>query len=514
MERGFSLSCKDGNFIRKWSMLDRLIKRLTPDYNNLKYCRILGILFVVSFFIRFPFFFRDYIDRDESTFILMAQSWVDGNLPYTELWDLKPPITYLFFAIILSIFGKSLLAIRFIGVLIVTITAFYSYKIAKVTTSKKVALWIGLVCVALLSMLGSLQGVMSEHVCMVFFMPALYLLIKKQNWYWVGIASLLMGLAVMTKLNVAYPVLALGLYHVFYHLKNKNYNKAITNTVAYGAGILCIIFLTFLPYYINGNGSIWWKSVVLASLEYTGARREPIASFLPITLLLVAFFFVTWKKKYLNYKEVIIQILTLTVISILFSFIRGGRINGHYLIQLHPIFIVLAGILISKIAYLQKVNYRPYLFFFLLLLPAEAYIEYVNIVKHKIEKGSFFNGEGVTVPKYITENNISTENILFLGYHIGYWQLNAKPPTKSATHPSNICRNELFPFYDNQRKTGVEEISYIMEEIQPQTVVIRQSRSIFDPKLVEENNYINTYLSNHYMLKATVDKAEIYTYLK
>jgi len=28
-------------------------------------------LFLAALFIRFPFFFRDYIDRDESTFILM-----------------------------------------------------------------------------------------------------------------------------------------------------------------------------------------------------------------------------------------------------------------------------------------------------------------------------------------------------------------------------------------------------------------------------------------------------------
>jgi len=495
-------------------MLNRLINRLTPDYKHLKYSTILAILFVVSFFVRFPFFFRDYIDRDESTFILMAQSWVDGNLPYMELWDLKPPVTYLFFAIILSVFGKSFLAIRFIGVLIVTITAFYTYKIAITTTTKKVALWIGIICVVLLSTIGSLQGVMSEHVCMVFFTPALFYIIKKQYWLWLGYAGILMGLAVMTKLNIAYPVLALGLYLVFKNLKTQNYNAAIANSLAYGTGILLVIFFTFLPYYTNGNGSIWWKSVVLAPLEYTGARRESLASFLPITLLLAFFFYITWKKKFLNYKEVPVQILTLTVISILLSFIKGGRINGHYLIQLHPIIIVLIGIFISKIAFLQKVNYRPYVFFILLLLPSEAYLEYVTIIKHKIDKGSFFNGEGITVPNYIDQNNINTENILFLGYHIGYWQLNAKPPTKSATHPSNICRNELFRFYENSRKTGLEEITYIMEKIQPQTVVIRQNRSIFDPKLVEENNYINSYLSNHYQLKATVDKAEIYTYLK
>ena len=44
-------------------------------------------LFLSALFIRLPFFTRDYIDRDESTFILMGQSVADGHLPYVHLWD-------------------------------------------------------------------------------------------------------------------------------------------------------------------------------------------------------------------------------------------------------------------------------------------------------------------------------------------------------------------------------------------------------------------------------------------
>ena len=491
-------------------MLNRLIDKLTPKYKQLNYWSVFGILSAVSFFVRFPFFFRDYVDRDESTFILMAQSWLDGNLPYTELWDLKPPITYLFFTVIIAVFGKSFIAIRAAGVLIVALTAFFSYKITETISSKKVALWVGITAVLLQSMMGSLQGVMSEHVCMVFFMPGLYLLIKKHNWYWIFVAGLLMGLAVMTKLNMAYSALALGLFLLYHYIKNKTYKKAASNTIAYGVGILLVILLTFLPYYLQGYSKIWWESIILASLEYTGVRRAPITSFLPITLLIGGYFYFVWKKKHLNFKEVTIQILTISILSIFFSFIKGGRINGHYLIQFHPTFIILVGILVSKISYLQKINYRPFVFFILFLLPAEAYLEYYRIAKHKIERGSFFNGEGITVPQYIKAHKISTENILFLGYHIGYWGLDLKPPVKSATHPSNICRNELFPFYNNPRETAVEEITYIMEEIQPATVVIRKNRSIFHPSLVAENDCVNSYLAKHYALLQIVDQAKIY----
>ena len=126
----------------------------------------------------------------------------------------------------------------------------------------------------------------------------------------------------------------------------------------------------------------------------------------------------------------------------------------------------------------------------------------------------FFNGEGFTVPKYIVENNIDTKNILFLGYHISYWFLDESPPTKAATHPSNICRNELFPFYNKNRTTAVEELRFILDGLKPKTIVTRTNKSIFDKKLVEENEYINSYLARYYTLLIAVDKADIYQRLE
>ena len=116
-------------------------------YQDLDWKTVAFVLVVVSIFIRFPFFFRDYVDRDESTFILMGQSWVNGHLPYTQLWDLKPPITFLYFAIIIKIFGKSFFAIRFFGSLLVALTALFTYGIASKITSKKIAFWVAVFCV-------------------------------------------------------------------------------------------------------------------------------------------------------------------------------------------------------------------------------------------------------------------------------------------------------------------------------------------------------------------------------
>ncbi|MGB5498809.1 MAG: glycosyltransferase family 39 protein [Maribacter sp.] len=490
-------------------MSNRLINSLCGNYSTLKNTTVFLVIFGVSFFLRLPFFFRDYIDRDESTFILMGQSWVEGNLPYTELWDLKPPLTFLFFAGIIYVFGKSFIAIRLIGALLVALTAFFTYKIGQEIHSKKIGLISAMGCVILLTLFGSLQGVMSEHICMAFFIPGLYILLRFNKPQWYFLSGLLMGVALMTKMNIAYAILFGGIFIIYNNFRNRTWSKGILNGILYGTGIIAVIALTILPYYMNGIFDLWWDSVVLAPLEYIGARRYSFFKLAPIFIILIVFFIVAWKKKLLDYHDFKVQLLVVAILGVLHAFFKGGRINGHYLIQLHPMLLPLAVVALSRIRLPSKYKWKPYYLFLILLIPIESYNEYVHVIKHKIEQDTFFNGEGISAPKYIQENKLETKNILFFGYHIGYWRLDVEPPTKSATHPSNICREELFPFYGNSRKTSMEELRYIMETIRPKTIVTRKNRRVFDKKHIAENEYINAYLLKHYQVHAIVENAEI-----
>lgn len=469
---------------------------------------VLLLITGITFFIRFPFFFRDYIDRDESTFILLGQSWVDGYLPYIQLWDLKPPLTFAYFAAIIFVFGKSFIAIRVIGALLVASTAFFTYKIASKITTSKVALWSGIFCTVLLSLFGSLQGVMSEHLCMAFFMPGLYIMISKDSAYWLLLAGMLMGAVVMVKLNMAYPVLFIGCYLIYEYL-NKYKPVKIWNVFAFGLGIVLIILFTILPYYFNNQFEVWWKSVVLAPLKYSEARRFSLLKLAPTFIVIGLFLFYCWKRNIISGKNRTTILLLVSIFGVLVSFFQGGRINGHYLIQVHPMLIIFFAVLVHQLYHQYKIRLPRLLLLILILIPMESYLEYVNILKNKIERGTFFNGEGFTVPNYIREHKLDTENILFLGYHIGYWNLGLLPPTLAATHPSNICRDELYPFFENPRNNSLEELRYIMEELKPKTIVIRKGRRVFDKDEIDENDYINAYLANHYQKAATVENAEI-----
>ncbi len=112
-------------------MLQRLLVFLTPNYGEMRFAKVVTLLLSLALFLRFPFFFRDYIDRDESTFILMGQSILDGHLLYTNLWDVKPPLAFVSYALIIAIFGKSIISVRIAGAVCVAFVSFCTYLVGK-----------------------------------------------------------------------------------------------------------------------------------------------------------------------------------------------------------------------------------------------------------------------------------------------------------------------------------------------------------------------------------------------
>ena len=491
-----------------------MLKNLpAPNYGDLDWKKVLVYLFLIALFIRFPFFFRDYIDRDESTFIIMGQAWVDGHLPYTKLWDLKPPITFLFFAAIIKVFGKSFIAIRLIGTLIVALTALFSYGMARKLVTKKTAFWTSVCCVGLLSLFGSLQGVMSEHISSFFFCAGTFLLLGRAHGGRYFVIGLLYGLSMMTKLNMVDPILFVGVFLLWEGFRKKRSAQTLIDLVCWGTGILLVILMTALPYYLQDMLPLWWESIFEAPLAYSEGKFHSPLSTLPFISVVLGVLTVGYWFKLLDIRSRELQLIGLICIGILLSFMQAGKINGHYLIQLHPLVLVPFGMMASKIPAV-KGNFRPMVYFLLLLLPMEAHLEYANILGNKIKRGTFYNGEGYTVPQYIIDHKLDTRNIYFTEYHIGYWLLGTYPPTKAVTHPSNITRDQLFPYMGNPRKTGMGELRYIMERVRPHILVARDGKKIFDKKLTWYNAYIDAYLARHYRLLATVDQGLIYQRLE
>jgi hypothetical protein len=442
-------------------------------------------LFLTAFFIRFPFFFRDYIDKDESTFILMGQSIADGHLPYDHLWDLKPPLLFYFFALIEKIFPHSFFAIRFFGMIIIFLSALLLLKIVK-TAKLKNGFLIALGYVLLSSEFGSLQGVMSEHFAVFFLLLGLIFFLRKINTYDWLIAGAFLGCSILCKLNYAYAIGALVIFHFLVN-RRKGFKQAVRNIALLVFGIVIPTILIAIPFIAVGKMNLFINSVFLAPLEYARALNYSLIDKLKTTWWIIAviaiasYFSLRFSKEE---NRPIAFACTAVLIGTVYTFYSSGIVNGHYLVQVYPfLLLLLLGVIISK-NFKLKLGVAALIVF---LLSAESVLEYYRLTKYFCDPAQY--RPTFEVVNEIKKRKLENAKIFFADYHIGYWLLHQYPLTKSTTHPSNLARSYLFKYYDDSSKTSLDELRYIMEEVKPQVIVSQENDLNFFKDSSSENLY-------------------------
>lgn len=100
---------------------------------------IAAAIVVVTLALRLPFL--ETVGEDEAFFILVARNWLDGVVPYRDLFDVKPPGLFLLVAGAVALAGPNLVAIKLLMAACVATAAFGLHLIARRHVSDAVALW-------------------------------------------------------------------------------------------------------------------------------------------------------------------------------------------------------------------------------------------------------------------------------------------------------------------------------------------------------------------------------------
>ena len=153
---------------------------------------------------------REVIGQDESTFILMAANVLDGNLPYVELTDPKPPLIFFLLAGAMWALGESLLTIRLVGWVCILTTGIAVFAIARRHGAPAPAALAALMFIAMSSVDAS-QYTSSELPAAALLMLSIWTLGAGRRSPWrAGAAGLLMSLAVLARSNLGIAAAALG----------------------------------------------------------------------------------------------------------------------------------------------------------------------------------------------------------------------------------------------------------------------------------------------------------------
>ena len=86
-------------------------------------------LLLYALVIRAPGLFPLVIDHDESLYLLQAQRWIAGDLPYVAVWDQHPIGLPALFAAVQLVAGEGIWLVRLLATLFVFATAFVLYRL-------------------------------------------------------------------------------------------------------------------------------------------------------------------------------------------------------------------------------------------------------------------------------------------------------------------------------------------------------------------------------------------------
>lgn len=223
-------------------------------------------LLALSCILRAPSLLRSVLDWDESLYLLMASAWRAGHLPYTTIWDNKPPGIYAIFAAALAICGHHIAAIRLATMLATGLTAFAVWRISFALLAgaphRLFCAWLG----GLTYSIGALSNdglAANTEIFMVCFTAysLLAALSTAPPWRLGFITGALFGCAILTKYVAIFEAPAV-LLALIWRQPGKTVLKRLAAAVLGGALPLAIIIGLYTA---HGQLALWWRDSVAAN---------------------------------------------------------------------------------------------------------------------------------------------------------------------------------------------------------------------------------------------------------
>jgi 4-amino-4-deoxy-L-arabinose transferase-like glycosyltransferase len=480
-----------------------------------------GLLFALTLAVRFPFFFPAVLAWDESTFILMGQSILDGHLPYVELWDLKPPLAFAFYSLAIALFGKDLVGIRLAGTLCVVATAVLVSLLTGKLWNRQSGLIAATLTIVAISLLPAGQATMTEHVVLVPLLGATYLLISRnESLGTLFLTGILMATATLVRLNIGYVAIVVGIYLLATSIRLPA--TALRRMAAYSAGGMLVVIMTWLPYLLAGQPQVWWTSVIAAPLSYSNAQDSTVQNLIRhgmhtlgvyedgsgykynvawfnvmvwcSAVAGVATVFWRWQRCSREERRGVL-ILTLLTVATGFSIVKSGAAHEHYMIQLVPFAAMFAAALVWQ--------FPAYALWPSLLLAGVLLIgsigpvlaEYRVLVSRALAHQGLRYGAAYEVAAYLKRENSLGRPVYLLTDHVAYWLTSSYPPTKLTTHPSNIAKPYLVQVVTGQNASTEDELQKVFQKAPEFVVMTDNVRYLREgPKMLLDNILADEYL--------------------
>ncbi len=157
------------------------------------------------------------IGRDQALYCVIAEGVLNGQRPYVDLWDNRPPTTFLVFLPIVKIFGRAMWSAGAVDILWVLVMSYFIFRFAERYAGVKVAALAVGVNAVWHSMAGYTHALVPSPFVIFFVFAGLFLVWREAPRILLRhfAAGVLLGMAFWATFNaLAFAPLLLGLPHL------------------------------------------------------------------------------------------------------------------------------------------------------------------------------------------------------------------------------------------------------------------------------------------------------------
>ena len=467
---------------------------------------------------------REVIDPDESTFILMGADVAKGHLPFVAMFDLKPPVIFLLIGSMLAVFGKSLVAVRLLGDVLLFGTAMLTFVFARNLASGWAALGGALGYVAFASMdLG--QPTYSELPALFFGMFALLMLVRAPVTPGrAALAGLGLALAVLSRTNLYQLPIAFGLLLLAASLRQREQVHPRA-WLTFGLGGLVPVAALVLAYAAAGQLPMLRLAMIDVPLAYAQqvgpaeAVAEHIKQFyvsttmeplivIPFVLLVLGGMGQVVRLWHNAAKRWALILTALAAVTLLVSLAFSGAVYPHYWLQLLPVLAVLSALGLDRLARLPRAVPLALLAGLLPIAAAGAqrFPQAVRVISDPAATEAHF--QVAKTARFITATGGPQASVWPWRYQLVSWYLDDAPLSKAGVQPENIARPAIVGPLAAHGYVGPDEIARLMQ-LKPDFIVT-DAHGKGQAWLRETEKPIDAWMAQNYELEAQFGDVLVY----
>jgi hypothetical protein len=306
------------------------------------------------------------LERDESYYSYIGKLALNGGKPYLDFYEMKPPVLFYSYAILVGIFGYSGAGIHLAATALAVGNTFFTYAIAKKLGGQQVA-YLSAIAYSIWSLSSGVYGayLMSENIQLIWGLPAILLALNyatsttnSKQLFAVGV---LISLSFLTKQTSGVLLPVVGIYWLaqwFMQRGNRSFFDFFKPLMWTVAGFFTPIVLTIVGLWAIGCGeqakfwlfdypSLYIREVsekdaglafgLMQRLVFTGYYGYFIAAVLGLIALVLS-------KKTLAEKGLLSVWAVFTVLTVG----MGKRFYGHYWLFALPVLSILGSLFFKE----------------------------------------------------------------------------------------------------------------------------------------------------------------------